>query len=351
MRGVPYAPFWPRRRLRPMASVTPQTPAPKRRSVLRRWIILLLCVGAVIYFGGDYVVAYTDDAYVRSDFVPIAPEVDGIVQSVAVTDNQLVKTGDPLLLLDPESYRLTLALRQDQVAAALADVEEKTAAAAVVVSQIESAGAALQLAQQQYDRVKALVADQASPQEQLDHMTEALRDAQDRLAGARTLAGVAVRRVDTAKTTVEIAKAEQAIAAYALSRTEIKAPVEGYVTNLTVRPGVYAKVGSPMIGIVDLSQFRVIANFKEYVAASLEPGTAVWIWFNGDPWRIFPGRVASVARGVARNDTPDRLLPYVTPTTNWIRLSRRLPVTIVFDPPLPLGDLYMGTDARVLIFR
>jgi len=127
-----------------MASVTPQTLAPQRKSLVRRRIILLLCIGAVIYFGGDYIVAYTDDAYVRSDFVPIASEVDGIVQSVAVTDNQLVKTGDRLLQLDPETYRLTLALKQDQVAAALADVEDKTAAGAVVVSQIEfaSAGAA-----------------------------------------------------------------------------------------------------------------------------------------------------------------------------------------------------------------
>jgi membrane fusion protein, multidrug efflux system len=334
-----------------MASGTAQTLAPQRRSLLRRWIILLLCFGAVIYFGGDYIVAYTDDAYVRSDFVPIAPEVDGVVQSVAVTDNQLVKTGDRLFDLDPESYRLTVALKQDRVAAALADVEEKTAAAAEVVSQIEAAGAALQLAQQQFDRVRALVADQTSSQEELDHVTEALRQAQDRLAGARTRAGVAVRQVDTAKTTVETAKAEQAIAAYALSRTEIKAPVEGYVTNLTVRPGFYAKAGSPMIGIVDVTRFRIIANFKEYVAASLNPGKTVWIWLDSHPWRIFRGRVESVARGVARNDTPNLLLPYVAPTTSWIRLLRRLPVTIVFDPPVPQSDLYMGTDARVLIVR
>src|SRR5271156_2901845 len=123
----------------PMASSAPQTLAPQRRSLLRRGFILLLCFGAVIYFGGDYIVAYTDDAYVRSDFVPISPEVDGIVQLVAVTDNQLVKAGDRLLDLDPESYRLTVAIKQDRVAVALADVEEKTAAAAEVVSQIESA--------------------------------------------------------------------------------------------------------------------------------------------------------------------------------------------------------------------
>lgn len=334
-----------------MASDPPQTPVPQRKSRLRWWIVLFLCLGAVVYFGGDSVVAYTDDAYVRSDFVAIAPEVDGVVQSVAVTDNQSVKTGDRLLQLDPESYRLALALKQDRVAAAAADVDEKTGAAALTVSQIDSANAALQLAQQEYNRIKPLVADQALSQEELNRATDALRRAQDQLAEARTQADVARRQVDLAKTAVETAKAEQAIAAYALSRTEIKAPVDGYVTNLTLRPGVYARVGAPLIGIVDDSRFRITANFKENVAASLTPGKTVWIWLDSHPWRLFPGRVESVGRGIARSDTAGLLLPYVTPTTNWIRLLRRLPVTIVFDPPVPPSDLYMGADARVLIIR
>ena len=335
----------------PMVSDTPQTPAPPRRAPLSRWILLLLCIGAVIYFGGDYVVAYTDDAYVLSDFVPIATEVDGIVQSVAVTDNQFVRTGDRLVQLDPEPQRLTLALKQNGVAAAVADLNERTAAAAVMVSQTDSAGAALQLAQQEYNRVKSLVADQANSQQDLDRATDQLRRAQDKLAEVRAQADVAKRQVDIANAAVETAKAEQAIAMYALSRTEIKAPVDGYVTNLTLRPGVYAKVSSPLIGIVDVNRFRVIANFKEYVAAGLDPGKTVWVWLDSHPWRLFRGRVKSVSRGIARNDTPGHLLPYVAPTTNWIRLLRRLPVTIVFDPPVSQSDLYMGADARVLIIR
>ena len=334
-----------------MASNIPQSPTPQRKSSLRRWLILLLGIGAAVYFGSDYVIAYTDDAYVRSDFVAIAPEVDGIVQSVAVSDNQLVHVGDRLLQLNPTSYRLTVALKQDRVAAAGADVEEKTVAATLVVSQIDSASAALQLAQQEYDRVKSLVSDQASSQQELDRMTEELRRAQSQLAEARTQAGVAVRQVDMAKAAVEESKAELAIAAYALSRTEITAPVDGYVTNLTLRPGAYAKAGSSLIGIVDVNRFRITANFKEYVAASLNPDNTVWIWFDSHPWRIFRGRVESVARGIARDDTPGLLLPYVAPTTNWIRLLRRLPVTIILDPPVPRSDLFMGTDARVLILR
>nr|WP_294545590.1 HlyD family secretion protein [uncultured Rhodopila sp.] len=334
-----------------MAPDTPQRPAPQRKSRLRRWTALVLCIGAVIYFGGDYVVVYTSDAYVQSDFVPIAPEVAGIVQSVAVRDNQFVKTGDRLFQLDPESYRLTLALMQDRVADAIADVDEKTAAAAVTVSQIDSATAALLLARQEYDRVNSLAADQAMSREQLDRATEELRRAQDQLTRARAQAVVAARQVNVAKAAVATAKGQQAIAAYDLSRTEINAPVDGYVTNVTLRPGVYAKVGSPLIGMVDDNRFRITANFKEYVAAGLNPGKTVWIWLDSHPWQLFQGRVESVGRGIARQDTPGLLLPYVAPTTNWVSLLRRLPVTIVFDPPVPRSDLYMGTDARVLIIR
>jgi multidrug efflux system membrane fusion protein len=321
------------------------------RSHLRRWLVVLLCVAAIVYFGIDHVVLYTDDAYVQSDFVPIAPEVDGVVQSLAVTDNQSVKTGDRLLQLDPEPFRLAFALKQEQVAAAVADMQEKTAAAAVIASQIDSSSAALHLAQQTYDRVKSLASDQIVSREQMDSATEGLRAAQDRLAQAHAQAGVAARQVDMAKVAVEAAKAGQAIAAYDLSRTAINAPVDGYVTNLTLRPGVYAKVGSPLIGLVDLNRFRITANFKEYAAASLEPGTPVWIWLDSHAWHVFRGRVASVGRGIARDNSPGLLLPYVAPTTNWIRLLRRLPVTIVFDPPVPRDELYMGADARVLVFR
>ncbi len=237
------------------------------------------------------------------------------------------------------------------MADAVADVDEKTAAAAVIASQVASASAALLLAQQDYDRASSLAADQATSQEQLQRATEALHQAQDKLGQTRAQATVASRKIDMAKAAVETAKIEQAMAAYALSRTDIRALVDGYVTNVTLRPGVYAKVGSPLVGIVDSNHFRITANFKEYVAASLKPGKTVWIWLDSHPWQLFQGRVESVGRGIARQDTPGLLLPYVAPTTSWIRLLRRLPVTIVFDPPVPQIDLYMGTDARVLIIR
>jgi multidrug efflux system membrane fusion protein len=148
---------------------------------------------------------------------------------------------------------------------------------------------------------------------------------------------------------VDVAKAQLALAQYNRSRTRIVAPISGYVTNLSLRPGVYAKPGEPIIGLVDDSQWRVVANFKEYVASRLKPGMRAWIWLDSHPWRLFAARVVSIGRGISREQDQGRLLPYVAPTTDWIRLARRMPVTFVLEPK-PDVLLFMGADARVLLF-
>ena len=85
-----------------------------------------------------------------------------------------------------------------------------------------------------------------------------------------------------------MAKAQLALAQYNLAQTRLVASVQGFVTNLSLRPGDYAKAGVPIIGIVDDTQWRVVANFKEYVAARLKPGARAWIWLDSHPWRLFP---------------------------------------------------------------
>ncbi|MGU3494042.1 HlyD family secretion protein [Xanthobacteraceae bacterium A53D] len=324
---------------------------PRPRRTLRRWVIIALLLGGLVYFGGDSIIAYTDDAYVRSDFVPIAPEVSGIVRKVEVSDNQRVSAGTPLVEIDPEPYRLAVALKDAQIADAQADAAQKTAGIAVLEEAAEAARARLLLAQQEFNRVAPLVKEEDLSQAELDSATDALRTAQANLAEAQASVAVGRREVASAAGAVETAKAERAVAAYALARTKIAAPLDGYVTNLTLRPGAYAKEGEALIGLVDAHQFRITANFKEYIAAALPKDKTVWIWLDSHPWRLFKGRVESVGRGIARDKDGGALLPYVAPTTNWIRLLRRLPVTIVFDPSVPESDLFMGADARVLIFR
>ncbi len=188
-------------------------------------------------------------------------------------------------------------------------------------------------------------------QQEFDKIADQLRTAQDLLAVKQAQSQTDMREVAQAKIQVLVARAELAIAQYSLSRTRLTAPVAGYVNNLTLRPGAYARAGESIIGLVDGSQWRIVANFKEDIAASVAAGTAVWVWLDSDPWHLRPGHVQGIGRGIAREPTPGELLPYVAPTTDWIRLRRRLPVTILLDPPTPAQGLFMGADASVLFFR
>jgi multidrug efflux system membrane fusion protein len=328
-------------------------PAPSIwRRYLRLWIALgVIVIGVAAYFGGNAVIAYTDDAYVLSDLVRIAPQVAGIVKTVSVADNQKVAVGDPIATIDPEPFQLEVDLRQRQVASLEAMVAIKIQTQANDAASIDAAAAALRLAQQQYNRAKTLSGDQFASQEQFDQATDALSAAQDRFALAQNQSQIDLRAIDEAKAQVDVAKAQLALAQYNLSVTRLTAPVPGYVNNLTLRPGAYANAGEAIVGVVDGTQWRVVANFKEDVAASVAPGHHVWVWLDSDPWHFHAGHVQGVGRAIARSEGPAGLLPYVAPTTDWIRLRRRFQVTILLDPPVPEQGLFSGADARVFFFR
>jgi multidrug efflux system membrane fusion protein len=337
------------------ATKTARAAAPPTPSIWRRyhrvWIALGTIVGgAVAYLIGAAFIAYTSDAYVWSDLVAIAPQVSGIIKTVSVADNQKVSAGDPLAVIDPQPFQLEVDLKQQQITGLETAVAVKAQIEAGDAANLDAANAALRLAQQQYDRAKALTGEQFASQEQLDQASDTLRRAQDRVAAQENQAQINRQQVNQAKAQVAVARAELAVAQYNLSRTQLTAPVDGYINNLTLRPGAYARTGDAVIGIVDKSQFRVIANFKEDVAASIVPGQRVWVWLDSDPWHVRAGHVQGVGRGIARAQGPVQLLPYVAPTTDWIRLRRRLQVTILLDDP-PQQGLYMGADARVFYFR
>lgn len=309
----------------------------------------ILAVIAVLYFVPDLFMAYTEDAYVRSDFVEVAPEVAGIIARVEVANDQKVPAGAPLVTIDPQPFQLDVDLKQRQVESALSAVKVKQDNAQVLRADLDAARAAVTLAQQEYQRYAALVKDQAVSQEVMDRTTDQQQKALDTMAQVEAQMRVSAGEVAAAQAQVEIAKADLALARYNLSRTRLAAPVPGFVTNLNLRPGAYAKAGTALVGIVDDTQWRVVANFKEYDASRMQPGMRAWVWLDSSPWRLFPARVAGVGRGISRSETADRLLPYVAPTTDWIRLARRFQVTLVLDPK-PDVPLFMGADARVLMF-
>lgn len=297
-----------------------------------------------------YYVAYTDDAYVRSDLVGVAPEVTGPIIALHVVDNQAVSKGDKLYKIDPLPFQLEVNTRQAQI-------EEQTALVKVAQEELRAAHAALDAATSSHTyaveeqaRYAVLAASNDAPIAELDRANNQLR----RATAEMTIAQIAIAKAQTSvnvhQAALDVAKAEKATAEWKLSRTDVVAPVDGWINNLTVRIGDTATVSIPNIGIVDAHAWRIIANYKEYYIRPLQVGGTAWVWLDSEPWKFHRAHVTGIARGISRSPDAPMLLPYVAPTTDWIRLQRRIPVTIVLDEMPADGKLYMGADARTVIF-
>jgi multidrug efflux system membrane fusion protein len=113
--------------------------------------------------------------------------------------------------------------------------------------------------------------------------------------------------------------------------------------------GDTAQADVPLIGIVDARAWRIVANFKESYIRGFAVGSTAWVSLDSNPWHLRRAKVTGIARGISREPVPNRLLNYVAPTTDWIRLKRRFPVTLTLVDPPPDLRLYMGADARVVV--
>jgi multidrug efflux system membrane fusion protein len=294
-------------------------------------------------------VAYTADAYVRSDLVAVAPQVTGRIVGVSVADNQAVAAGDLLANIDPVPFQLAADEHKAEVAEAGAQVAADEDTIASTQAALTAAMAAAAFARETQARVAALAT--ANDVSRAD-----LQKAQDdaRQANAAVEAGQAA--IERAQAMASMHRAGQVRAAAALAtaqwqlaRTKLIAPASGTITNLTVRVGDTATQDVPLIGIIDAGAWRIVANYKQSFIRGFDVGDTAWVWLDSEPWHLHRARVDGVARGISRDPSTGLLLPYVAPTTDWIRLQRRFPVTLTLVDPPPDLKLYMGADARVLI--
>lgn len=320
-----------------------------------RWRHILTVAGGVLGLFIAYeivtsIVAYTDDAHVRSDLVAVAPEVTAPVVAVHVVDNQDVKVGDKLVSLDLEPFQLEVReveARLTQAKALVIAAQDELHAAQAALA---SATSAFTYAAEMQKRLQMLARSQNAPLSELDKANDDLRRATAEITVSQSMIAKAQSTIAAQEGAVAEATAALATAKWRLSRTEIVAPVTGSIVNLTVRVGDMGNAGVPLIGIVDGNAWRIVAHYKQDYIRSFEIGGTAWVWLDSQPWHFHRARITGIARGISRNEWPDKLLPYVPPTTDWIRLQRRIPVTMVLvDLPADF-KLFMGADARTVIF-
>jgi membrane fusion protein, multidrug efflux system len=336
-------------RPRPVA-VDPNVAAARRyrRRVLLVLAGLLLALG--LYWGSSYVFAYTDDAYVTSDLVGVAPWITGRIVAVPIVDNETVTKGTLLAEIDPTPFRLSLA----QQVAKRVEAEAQLAVDHDLIKSAKAArdGAAAkeQMATDDLRRAQPVAAAGFVSRQALEDAATQQQEAAAALADAEDTV-VKARQTETLhEATVKAITAKIAYLQWQLDQAKLLAPTDGTITNLTLRVGDQAVANQPLIGLVDAHAWRILANYKESVIRHMRVGHSAWIWLDAYPWHIHRAFIQGIARGISRRQTPNTLLPYVEPTTDWIRLERRFPVTLVLRNPDTEVTLHMGSDARTLIF-
>jgi multidrug resistance efflux pump len=321
-----------------------------RQSHRHRTLRALLILGLVLmaWWASGYVFAYTDDAYTTSDVVSVTPEVSGPIETVAVADNQMVKRGAPLFTIDPTPFRLEVQQARSREAESQAQLPVDEAQLKKFQAQQEAAESEATLDTTNLGRATTLAHSGFETQRALDTARTAQErsNAQVREAQAAVQRARQMLRLD--QTAVASAHAALLLAEWRLSRTQVLAPVDGHVTHLIVQVGDMVSPSKPVIAVVDAHAWRVVANYKEYYLRHLTPGHEAWVWLDTRPWHLYRARIQGIARGISRAQGGQTLVPYVSPTVDWIRLQRRIPVRLSLVDAAD-KDLFMGADARTLI--
>ncbi|HEY3908426.1 MAG TPA: HlyD family secretion protein [Stellaceae bacterium] len=318
----------------------------------RRVLLVLAAIAAAagLYWGSSYLFAYTDDAYLTSDLVAVAPQITGRIVTVPITDNETVKQGMLLAAIDPQPFRLALAEQQARRVEAEAQLAVDHDLVKSAKAAREEAAAKERMANDNLRRARPVAAAGFVSRQALEDAATQQQEAAAALAGAEDVV-VKARQTETLhEATVKAITAQIAYLQWQLDQTRLLAPVDGTITNLTLRVGDQAVANQPLIGLVDAHAWRILANYKESVIRHIQIGHTAWVWLDTYPWHVHRAVIQGIARGISRAPTPNTLLPYVAPTTDWIRLERRFPVTLVLRDPDPEITLHMGSDARTLIF-
>jgi membrane fusion protein, multidrug efflux system len=318
----------------------------------RRRVLLVLsaiALALVLYWASGYVFAYTDDAYVTSDFVNVAPYVSGRIVSVNIVDNQAVTKGMVLAEIDPTPFQLALNEKQAKKTEAEAQLAVDRDVITATKAQRDDAAVKEQLASDNVRRATPITASGFYSRQGLDTLTAQEQEAKAALADAEAAIAKAQQMLTLHEAAVATISAEIAYLQWQLEQTKLLAPTDGTITNLMLRVGDQAVENTPLIGLVDAHAWRIFANYKESVIRHMQVGHTAWVWLDAYPWHIHRATIQGIARGISRQQTERKMLPYVEPTTDWIRLERRFPVTLVLQDPDPKVVLHMGSDARALI--
>lgn len=329
---------------------TPTTSTLKSRRKLGLFVIAGVVAAIGIGYGAYWTLVArhyqsTDDAYVNGNVVQITPQISGTVVAIGADDTQFVKAGQSLVKLDQADAKVALDQAEAQLAKTVREVRNLFATTAQLQAAVEVRQTDLATAEHDLARRAQLGKSGAVSGEELQHARDAVKAAQSALLAAQQQLEANRARIDhtTLEDHPEVRNAAAVVrnAYLNYARTDLPAPVAGFVARRNVQLGQRVGPGAPLMAVVPLDQVWVDANFKEPQLAAMRLGQPVTLSADlyGGSLR-YHGKVVGFGAGTG---SAFSLLPAQNATGNWIKIVQRVPVRVALDPrelaahPLQIG--------------
>ena len=348
----PIAPVAPAdKRANPRTAASDKVRQLRRRQRIR-WVLfallpMALIIGGYLYFAGGQVMS-TDDAYVNAEKVGISTDVSGIVQEVAVKDNEHVTAGQVLYRLDPRQFQIALDNAKANLAQIGLMIESMKQDYKRMMSDAAAQQAQVDLDQTNYDRAAMLLKTGTATQAVFDQAQYTLQNDKSKLAASREQSQVQLAKlggnpdiVVTEHPQYRQAQAQVDEAQRQLDHTVVTAPFAGIVTDVpSIAPGKYLAASTTAFFLVDTDHIWVDATPKETELTYVRPGQPVTVTVDTFPDLEWHGVVESVSPAAAQEFA---LLPAQNTSGNWVKVVQRVPMRVRLDnsdktlPPLRAG--------------
>jgi membrane fusion protein, multidrug efflux system len=333
--------------------------AAKKRNPVFLIILAILVIGGGWFGISKYFHSLhheeTDDAQVSADINPIIPRISGYIVDVRVKDNQQIKKGDTLLVLDGRDYKIkleeaeaSLALAENNLnsakaitSAAKANIFTSQASIGTIDAQIDAAKVNLWRTSQDYDRYANLIKDHSITQQQyeqalaskqtaekqLDILQEQKKQAAQQTNAVSEQSNATAQQIGIAGATIKQRQVDVDAAKLNLSYTVITAAQDGLISKVNVQPGQFVQAGQALFSIVHSNEVWVIGNFKETQINKMREGQKVIVKADAFPKHKFDATLASFSPATGSTFA---LLPPDNASGNFVKVVQRLPVKIEF---------------------
>ena len=300
-----------------------------------------------------YVYPRTDDAYVRANIVGIAAHVSGPIVKMPIVDNEHVREGQLLFIVDPRLYQSAVDTAEANLALTELQIKALENTMHSAKSRENQLGAELSYDKQYLDRIQPLLTrhfvtanDVFNARSRVEADQAAVSSAHSEVSKAQNDLGQ-YGNINARRKAAEAALDDAKIN---LDYCYVRAPFDAYVTNLNITIGQYANEGREVLSLVDNRTWYVVANFRENFLGHIRPGMSAAVYLLSYPNLRFRGRVQGVGWALYQtNGASIQGLPQVEETLNWVRLSQRFPVRIVLERGDPAFPFRQGATAVVTI--